>query len=83
MIKKKGFEIMKRHLMKFGQLKAGDHFSNLCGGYFVKLKQIVGVDALPCENPANAVEFMNGGVWYFEDIAPVYILGKEEPQLPF
>ena len=53
---------MERHLKKFGQLLPGDHFSNLCSGSFVKLKETVGVDALPCENPANAVEFMTGGV---------------------
>lgn len=74
---------MERHLKKFGQLKAGDHFSNLCGGNFVKLKHTVGVDALPCENPANAVEFMTGAVWYFEDLAPVHVLDKQEPRSPF
>lgn len=74
---------MAKHLKKFGDLYGGQHFTNLDDSYFVKLSQVVGVDGPPSETSANAVDFNTGDLWYFEDIAPVYVLDKDEPRPPF
>ncbi len=74
---------MAKCLKKFGDLYNGQHFMNLDNSYFIKLSTVVGVDGPPNEIPANAVDFNTGDLWYFEDIAPVYILDKDEPRPPF
>lgn len=73
---------MAKCLKKFSDLYSGQHFMNLDDSYFIKLST-VGVDGPPNEIPANAVNFNTGDLWYFEDIAPVYVLDKYEPRPPF
>lgn len=74
---------MAKCLKKFSDLYSGQHFMNLDDSYFIKLSTFVGIDGLPNEIPANAVDFNTGDLWYFEDIAPVYVLDRDEPRLPF
>ena len=74
---------MAKYLKKFSDLYSGQHFMNLDDSYFIKLSTVVGVDRPPNEIPANAVDFNTGDLWYFEDIAPVYVLDKDEPRPPF
>ena len=56
---------------------------NLDDSYFIKLSTVVGIDGPPNEIPANAVGFKTGDLWYFDDIAPVYTLGKDESRPSF
>lgn len=74
---------MAKRLKKFGDLYNGQHFMNLDDSYFIKLSTVVGVDGPPNEIPANAVDFNTGDLWYFEDIAPVYTLDKDESRPSF
>ena len=74
---------MAKCLKKFGDLYNGQHFMILDDSYFIKLSTVVGIDGPPNEIPANAVDFKTGDLWYFGDIAPVYVLDKDEPRPPF
>jgi hypothetical protein len=74
---------MTKCLKKFGDLYSGQYFMNLDDSYFIKLSAVIGVDGSPNEISANAVDFNTGDLWYFEDIAPVYVLDKDEPRPPF
>lgn len=74
---------MAKYLKKFSDLYSGQHFMNLDDSYFIKLSTVVGIDGPSNEIPANAVDFKTGDLWYFDDIAPVYVLGKNEPRPPF
>ena len=74
---------MAKYLKKFSNLYSGQHFMNLDDSYFIKLNTVVGVDGPPNEIPANAVDFNTGDLWYFDDIALVYTLDKDEPRPSF
>lgn len=74
---------MAKCLKKFGDLYNGQHFMNLDDSYFIKLSTVVGIDGPPNEILANTVDFKTGDLWYFDDIAPVYVLDKDEPRSPF
>ena len=74
---------MAKCLKKFSDLYSGQHFMNLDDNYFVKLSAVVGIDGLPNEIPANAVDFKTGDLWYFDDIASVYTLDKDESRPSF
>ena len=74
---------MAKCLKKFSDLYSGQHFMNLDNSYFIKLSAVVGIDGPPNEIPANAVDFKTGDLWYFDDIAPVYTLDKDESRPSF
>ena len=74
---------MAKCLKKFSDLYSGQHFMNLDDSYFIKLSTVVGIDGPPNEIPANAVDLKTGDLWYFDDIAPVYTLDKDESRPSF